>query len=258
MELRRVGLEAVLHSVRAGATVSQKAACARSALRAALADVVLDNESFAHGDFEVPEEEEDGGWDDGSASADDDDSDGDAAEAWWRNLNAPAAGWLPPLQSPRATEAASASASRRTARPSKPHQPEPQLRQTRARSHTPRSLRGQSARVATAAEAKPPPTFRKRPPPPSCQLPPPPTAAAALRPTLRQQTLYDVLGVKHASNGAEVRRAYRALALKLHPDKNKGVAADQFLRVKEAYTTLSDPRDRVEYDRTLRARTAAT
>ena len=68
----------------------------------------------------------------------------------------------------------------------------------------------------------------------------------------RKTTLYDVLGVKIHAERAEIKRAYVDLALKLHPDKNKDASANaQFLRVKEAYSTLANADDRRAYDRAL-------
>ena len=55
-------------------------------------------------------------------------------------------------------------------------------------------------------------------------------------------SLYEVLGVKRDASAAELRKAYRKLAMLSHPDKNLGVAdaASRFLRVTLAYEVLSD------------------
>ena len=61
---------------------------------------------------------------------------------------------------------------------------------------------------------------------------------------------YGVLGVSRGATAAEVKRAYRRLALKNHPDVNKAPdAQDKFARIAEAYSVLSDGTQRAEYDR---------
>jgi molecular chaperone DnaJ len=60
--------------------------------------------------------------------------------------------------------------------------------------------------------------------------------------------LYAVLGVARAATGAEIRRAYRRLALAHHPDRAGPASADTFARIAEAYHMLSDPTARTAYD----------
>jgi hypothetical protein len=62
--------------------------------------------------------------------------------------------------------------------------------------------------------------------------------------------LYDVLGVPGTASEAEIRRAFRALAKKYHPDVNPGSpdAARRFVEVGNAAETLLDPRRRASYD----------
>jgi len=60
---------------------------------------------------------------------------------------------------------------------------------------------------------------------------------------------YQVLGVARDANAADIQRAYRQLARKLHPDVNSDPAAeDRFKEVGEAYEVLSDPEKRRRYD----------
>lgn len=60
---------------------------------------------------------------------------------------------------------------------------------------------------------------------------------------------YTVLGVSRTAEPAEIKRAYRKLAAKYHPDVNKDPAAeDRFKAVSEAYDVLSDPETRQRYD----------
>lgn len=64
-----------------------------------------------------------------------------------------------------------------------------------------------------------------------------------------QQDLYEVLGVKKDATKHEIHKAFRQLAKKYHPDKNKEKnAQDEFIKVFKAYETLSDEKKRKEYD----------
>jgi molecular chaperone DnaJ len=64
--------------------------------------------------------------------------------------------------------------------------------------------------------------------------------------------LYIILGLERGASLADVKRAYKRLARKYHPDINPGdrVAAAQFRQIAEAYETLSDPDRRRKYDAT--------
>ena len=62
---------------------------------------------------------------------------------------------------------------------------------------------------------------------------------------------YDVLGVAKTADAAELKRVYRELAMRWHPDKNPGdkSAEERFKQVSEAYAVLSDSEQRARYDR---------
>ncbi|CAN0897966.1 Chaperone protein dnaJ 20, chloroplastic [Linum grandiflorum] len=68
-------------------------------------------------------------------------------------------------------------------------------------------------------------------------------------------SFYDLLGIPATVTAPEIKQAYRKLARKYHPDVSPPEKTEeftkQFLRVQEAYETLSDPRSRAEYDRDL-------
>ena len=57
---------------------------------------------------------------------------------------------------------------------------------------------------------------------------------------------YETLGVTPTSTPSEIKKAYRRLAMKHHPDKGGDI--DQFKKIQEAYDTLSDSDKRAEYD----------
>ena len=67
---------------------------------------------------------------------------------------------------------------------------------------------------------------------------------------MSKRDYYEVLGVNKSANKEEIKKAYRKLALKFHPDKNKGdkAAEEKFKEASEAYHVLSDDKRKSNYD----------
>ena len=66
-----------------------------------------------------------------------------------------------------------------------------------------------------------------------------------------KEDYYKILGVKKDATEGEIRKAYRKLALKWHPDKNpnnREEAEEKFKKINEAYSVLSDKKKRNQYD----------
>ncbi len=63
------------------------------------------------------------------------------------------------------------------------------------------------------------------------------------------QDFYKTLGISKDASSEEIKKAYRKLALKYHPDRGGGEeASKEFKKVNEAYQVLSDPQKRSQYD----------
>lgn len=78
-----------------------------------------------------------------------------------------------------------------------------------------------------------------------------PAVSAAETPS-GAETLYGVLGLRLGASRQEVKTAYRSRARACHPDSTAGSAdAGEFMRLHTAYSTLSDPAKRADYDRRL-------
>jgi len=93
------------------------------------------------------------------------------------------------------------------------------------------------------------------PPPP----PPPPSDTERQQPTVPPPPLispehhyYEILGCTYDATDADIKKAYRKLALRYHPDKQAedeaSTAAHKFMLVQRAYATLSDWRRRQDYN----------
>lgn len=76
-------------------------------------------------------------------------------------------------------------------------------------------------------------------------------ALALLDCALAGRDFYKILGVAKSATPAEIKKAYRALSLQYHPDKNPDdpSAVDKFTEVATAYEALSDADKRRKYDR---------
>jgi curved DNA-binding protein CbpA len=69
---------------------------------------------------------------------------------------------------------------------------------------------------------------------------------------------YVVLGVPQDADADTIRRAFRALARRYHPDAGRGSSVDRFRQIVTAYETLTDPIRRQAYDRSLGSRRPRT
>jgi DnaJ-class molecular chaperone len=64
-----------------------------------------------------------------------------------------------------------------------------------------------------------------------------------------KETYYDILGVSKDATDSDIKKAFRALSLKYHPDRNPNEdTTEKFQKIGEAYETLSDPEKRNQYE----------
>jgi molecular chaperone DnaJ len=68
---------------------------------------------------------------------------------------------------------------------------------------------------------------------------------------MSEKKYYKILGVSEDASEEEIKKAYRKLALKYHPDKNPGnkEAGEKMKEINQAYEVLSDSKKRQDYDR---------
>jgi len=70
---------------------------------------------------------------------------------------------------------------------------------------------------------------------------------------MENKNFYEILGVNENSTDNEIKKAYRSLSLKYHPDRNSSPEANEIQKkLSEAYSTLSDPEERKKYDLRLK------
>ncbi|MCC7596862.1 DnaJ domain-containing protein [Janthinobacterium sp. FW305-129] len=69
------------------------------------------------------------------------------------------------------------------------------------------------------------------------------------------ENLYNVLGVAPNASDDEIKKVYRSLAMRFHPDRNQAPGAEaRFKSVTKAYEILADPAKRAEYDQSVNHR----
>ena len=68
---------------------------------------------------------------------------------------------------------------------------------------------------------------------------------------MAKRDYYEVLGVSKNADDKEIKKSYRKIAMKYHPDRNEGdkAAEEKFKEAAEAYEVLSDGDKRARYDR---------
>lgn len=60
---------------------------------------------------------------------------------------------------------------------------------------------------------------------------------------------YEILGVKNDATSEEIKKSFRELAKKTHPDKTKEDSEEEMIKINKAYEILSDKNSKEKYDR---------
>lgn len=68
----------------------------------------------------------------------------------------------------------------------------------------------------------------------------------------KDENLYELLEIEQNSTTNDIKKSWKKLALKYHPDKNNNKGSDKFLKIKYAYDILSNEKSRKEYDKKIK------
>jgi DnaJ-class molecular chaperone len=68
---------------------------------------------------------------------------------------------------------------------------------------------------------------------------------------MNNKNYYNILNIPHNATQEEIKKAYRIMAMKFHPDKNTHDTSDKFREISSAYQILSNPKTKFEYDNNL-------
>nr|AVN99018.1 hypothetical protein [Cucumis sativus] len=96
-----------------------------------------------------------------------------------------------------------------------------------------------------------PPTPASSSPSPSLHMPTSSVLASTTGVRFTRSSFYEVLGIPMTASSREIKAAYRKLARTCHPDVVAENSAEEFIKIQTAYSTLSDPDKRADYDREI-------